>query len=322
MYEIVTLDELKSWCKITTTDNDAFFETLRTAITALVENFIGHTVITRSYTEFYNGMSQHRLLLYHYPVYLELDSDSNPSNITLYDDTERKWTSSSLIDPTDYWVEPDCGTITLYDDEWRFSTGVGCIKVSYWAGMSRFLVVSGFNDRIDVQEDGGAEVSVQILAKDEARTEYRGYSAEALAAAIQTALNESENLNGTYTVSYDHVTQKFTISATGLTSLSLLWSSGSNAASSIASLIGFSTSANKTGALSYTSDFAVTGVPHDLRLACQQIALKLWEDSKQGISIQNVEREVLQQGINRVWVKNWIPITAQAILEKYKRIAI
>lgn len=324
MYSIVTLAELREWLNIKEKSLDDFLASLQTSITNLVENYTQHHFITREFTELRDGHGERALLLKNYPVYLELDSSDNPSNVTLYDDTEREWGSDVLVAASDYFIDPDTGRLILYNDEWNFSTGVSCIKVIYRAGYSRFNVVAGINDYLDVKENSGSEVSVQIPEKRPVPTRWPGYDAESLAAAIQTALNDASGLNGAYSVSYNHSTQKFTISVTGggVTKLSLLWNSGSNSSKSIGELIGFSTVEDdaKDATTSYTADDAVTGLPDDLRLAAQQIALKLWEDSKKGIGIQNVKREVLQQGINREWVKDWLPITAVGILERYKRI--
>lgn len=80
-----------------------------------------------------------------------------------------------------------------------------------------------------------------------------------LASAIQTAMRTA-NAGETATVTYSNTTGKFTIKTTG-TVLSLLWSSGSNAANTIGDKIGFVTGSNDTGTAAttgYTSDNAIT----------------------------------------------------------------
>lgn len=75
-----------------------------------------------------------------------------------------------------------------------------------------------------------------------------------LASAVETAMNALGSGN-TFTVSYSDTSGKFTITSTGAT-LSLKWSTGANAANTIGDLLGFSTAADDTGALTYTSDNA------------------------------------------------------------------
>jgi hypothetical protein len=75
-----------------------------------------------------------------------------------------------------------------------------------------------------------------------------------LATAIQDAMNALGSSN-TFTCTYSSSTGKFTITSTGST-LTMKWNTGSNTANSIASKIGFSTAADSTGALTYTSTTA------------------------------------------------------------------
>lgn len=78
-----------------------------------------------------------------------------------------------------------------------------------------------------------------------------------LATALQTAL---ENANAeSYSVVYNNSTGRFSITSPTNVILSLLFNSGVNTANSIATKIGFTTAANKTGAggvVGYTSDNA------------------------------------------------------------------
>lgn len=71
-----------------------------------------------------------------------------------------------------------------------------------------------------------------------------------LAAAIQTAMDAASA--DTITCKYSSSTGKFTIATSGAT-LSLLWNTGANTANSIATKIGFTTAADSTAALTYTS---------------------------------------------------------------------
>lgn len=76
-----------------------------------------------------------------------------------------------------------------------------------------------------------------------------------LAAAIQTAMDAASS--DTITCTYSSSTGKFTIATNGA-ALSLLWNTGANTAQSIATKIGFTTAADSTAALTYTSPNALT----------------------------------------------------------------
>jgi hypothetical protein len=73
-----------------------------------------------------------------------------------------------------------------------------------------------------------------------------------LADAVAAAMNAVSNKG--YTVTFSSSTGKFTIVAGSATLLSLLNNTGVNAANTVADKLGFSVAANKTGALTYTSD--------------------------------------------------------------------
>lgn len=75
------------------------------------------------------------------------------------------------------------------------------------------------------------------------------------AAAVQTAMNAVSA--DAITVVYSNATGKYTI-ATGGAELNLLWNTGTNTASSIATKLGFTTAADSTGSLTYTSANAIT----------------------------------------------------------------
>lgn len=76
-----------------------------------------------------------------------------------------------------------------------------------------------------------------------------------LAAAIASAMDTLSS--DTITCTYSSSTGKFTIATDGA-ALSLLWNTGTNTANSIATKIGFTTAADSTAALTYTSANALT----------------------------------------------------------------
>ena len=75
-----------------------------------------------------------------------------------------------------------------------------------------------------------------------------------LASALQTAMNNASTED--YTVSFSNSLGKFVISTATSALLSLLWNTGTNAANSIGTKLGFLVAANDTGSLTYTSDNA------------------------------------------------------------------
>lgn len=115
----------------------------------------------------------------------------------------------------------------------------------------KFIIYPGVNDAIAVNEDSGGFETVNILTGTGATAAaFTPYTASALATHLQTVLNAATTLSGTYTVAV--ATDKFTISATGLTTLVLGWTqTGCN----IGALLGYDTSADDSGSLSYEADY-------------------------------------------------------------------
>ena len=319
MYEIVTLAEIKQWCNITDDESNAFLESMRDAVTKIIENYTSKIFITRQFTEYYDGEKLHKLCLKQYPIYVIYDISKSPiesNNITVHDDSDRKWESTSLIDASDLIVYADIGQISLYDDEYKFADATQNVKVIYYAGYSRFNVVDEHNNYLDVT-DGGGTAAVEISPAENRDTNYPGYNAEDLATAIQTALNANATLNGTYTVTYSQLTQLFTIAcdedfaiphATG----------GASDSKKLSALIGFTV--NDAGAASYISDEAVTGLPDDIILAAKQIIDQLYDMSKVGKGEMLTKSISLPQGMGTMSLMiDKLPLWAQEILNSYQR---
>jgi hypothetical protein len=109
------------------------------------------------------------------------------------------------------------------------------------------ILVDATNKFLDFSDDSGTH-AVSLVEKI-----YRNpiEFADALQVAMKAVSPEP------LTVVYSSVTGKFTI-ASGTSPLSLLWDSGTNAGNSVGSTMGFNTGSDDVGALTYTSDDALT----------------------------------------------------------------
>lgn len=120
-------------------------------------------------------------------------------------------------------------------------------------------ITAATNDALDITDDGGT-FAVTIAPKT-----YR--TPHELAAEIQTKGQAGADASGgdDFLCSYSDSTGKFTISTTTGTVLSLLWKTGTdgsdNTGQTIGDTIGFSESADDTGATSYTADNVLTYNP-------------------------------------------------------------
>lgn len=299
MYFVVATDEIKTWLNITGSSYDSFIKALAKSVTAIVENYTAKKFITRQFTEYYDSRQLRQMLfLKHYPIY---DSDNKMS---IWHDSDREFASSTLLNADNYVVYEEEGIVKLTDSFWATLRDVDRnIKVQYWAGVSRFELVSNQNNYIDVNEGSGT-VSVQLTAGK--------YTAEDLATELQTQMNAS-SLTGTYTVTYDHESQKFTIATT--VSAAIEFSSGSKQCNDV---LGFNAT-DRTSATLHTSDFGVTGLPEDVTLAARKLVMRYFEQSGQGKSTQEVLRETIEQGGTREWLKDELHTDVKMILDFYKR---
>lgn len=93
-------------------------------------------------------------------------------------------------------------------------------------------------------DEGGGEVTFEIPVGS--------YTLSTIVESLRNTLLTQGTLD--YSVTVDRATRKITISATS--TFDLLTNTGSNVGSSAWSLLGFDTTADKTGLMSYTSDFA------------------------------------------------------------------
>jgi hypothetical protein len=124
-------------------------------------------------------------------------------------------------------------------------TGVASGRIKELSGT--VTIEAGVNDKIDWSENGSAKAAT-LTAGD--------YTPANLAAHVQAQMRASGDANTS--VSYSSSTKKITIANSTLTTLSLLWATGANTATTCGESLGFSVAADDSGSLSYVSDSEVS----------------------------------------------------------------
>ena len=115
-----------------------------------------------------------------------------------------------------------------------------------------FVVVAGTNDDLDFDDTASAPMSCAIAAGS--------YTGAELAVLVAAGMNGCTEVAGTYTCAFSTSTLKFTIAESGGPSnFELSWQSGANTLTNIGTLLGFSITADDTGAATYTGDTACDG---------------------------------------------------------------
>ncbi|MHB8053675.1 MAG: hypothetical protein ACYDH3_00260 [Candidatus Aminicenantales bacterium] len=105
-------------------------------------------------------------------------------------------------------------------------------------------VVSAANNKIDVIEGAGSELTATVASGT--------YTGTALAVAIAAALNAIIGKTLTYTCTYSSATNKFSIGVSG--AATLMWNTGSHKDTDISVLCGYADAADDTGAGPFVSD--------------------------------------------------------------------
>lgn len=125
---------------------------------------------------------------------------------------------------------------------WRSRYGAG-------SGWGTFTVSAGVNDRIDFEETNGANLVATLTAGI--------YTSTTFVAEIKARLDAAGA--STYTPSYSDTTNKIAITSSGTGGgglFKLMWQSGPNTARTAGGIMGYDITANDTGALTYTADYA------------------------------------------------------------------
>lgn len=114
------------------------------------------------------------------------------------------------------------------------------------------MVVASTDSYLDFSDTAPTTYAIQLDLKS-----YK--TPHELARAIEAKMNGVGSVDS-YTVTFDNTTGKFTFTSDG-TTFQLLWNSGANTANTVGDLLGFTVAADDTGALTYTSDNAISYDP-------------------------------------------------------------
>lgn len=175
------------------------------------------------------------------------------------------------------------------------ATNVGSeFRSKVWRSAGNFTITTS-NNKINFKESsGGAELTATVSAGT--------YSVSTLAAAIKAALEAASVSSRTYTVSHSTTTGKWTI--TGSTYLDLLFSTGTNAASSFRTVLGFG-STDFTGAVTYTGATVALHTEErlifDLRTAENIDTIALIFDPTLGIKLSDSAVITVQANSSNSW---------------------
>ena len=125
---LVTLEDYKTYKKITKTDADNELQYIIDSVNVLVRTFVGHSIIdyyNTAYTETFNvKQGQSALQLNEWPVKeivsVETRQDYNQPYV--------------VMDPLEYYVDKDVDCVYIHGNSTYWPEGFGAAKVTYKAG--------------------------------------------------------------------------------------------------------------------------------------------------------------------------------------------
>lgn len=173
-----------------------------------------------------------------------------------------------------------------------------------WRSTGNF-VIDSTNNKINFKESGGGSELTATLASGT-------YTSTSLASEIKTKMQAAVGATGTYTVTNSATTGKWTIS-TSLGFLSILWATGTNAANSTRTAIGFN-NADSTGATSYTGQNVAIhteeSIVFDLGSALAVDSVAVLFDSLPGVKLSGSVALTIQANATNAWSS---PSVSQAL---------
>ena len=125
---LVTLEDYKTYKKITKTDSDNELQFIVDSVNVLVRTFVGHSIIdhyTTPIVESFNvKQGQTGLQLNEWPIVQVISVQTRNDYTQPYE----------ILDPTLYYVDTDVDCIYLHGKSEFWSEGFGAAKVTYRAG--------------------------------------------------------------------------------------------------------------------------------------------------------------------------------------------
>ncbi len=117
--------DIKDYLTITGTEKDTKIESLILAVLSFIDTYCNRNFASAAYIEYFHGPTP-TLFLKGVPI------ASSPV-LVLYDDWQREFGSTTIVDADDYYIDSDVGLVHV---DYDVGQGKGTVKVSYTGGYS------------------------------------------------------------------------------------------------------------------------------------------------------------------------------------------
>ena len=302
---LVSVEEIRAWIDFSSDKDNAPLLDLQSSVSNRIKTYCDRVLVTRELNEIRDGGGLPYIILKQWPVYL------TDTNFEVWVDSTGKFEEATKVNPSLYRVKVETGSLELISGLSFFPKGRGNVKIRYSAGLSRFEVVAGQNDMIDIVDSGGT-AAVAIPAGS--------YDAEGLRSTVETALNSDATLNGVFTVFYSFDTTKWVISSSE--NFEVKWKTGANKFKTAGKLFGFSVKNDTSNVDEIISD-GNSGIPKGLRTAAKKMCQLYFHSSVYGEGIQHLKSKSIGTGgsgnATTAYVKEDIPEDIEQILNDFRR---
>ena len=304
-FALCTLGQVRQFLQLTAASavRDGLIEREIERVAQEVESYTRRLFVGRDHLEYLDGSGDSEQRLTHRPL-ISLGS--------LNDDINRVWAGTDTIDKANVQLLKGQGRLRLWDKEGGFGLGFQNVRVEYFAGYAIVDINWGAN-KIDFKEHAAGTQYTAIIPPGE-------HDVVSLASHVMREMNATAGLN-TYHATFDTKSRKYTVTmATGGTgTLQLLWNSGANTTESLGLALGFSTSADLTGATSYTpATNVLPRIPRDIEQAAIEIVSERYDRSPYGQDRLGIRSESIGD-YSVTFFGTPIPEHVSLTLERYKK---
>ena len=303
-FALATLGRIKTELNLTdsVTTRDQWIERTIEQVTRDFESSIGRGIVARDYRHDLDGSGRSTLFVPQYPV-LAIQ--------TLILDIERKFDRSiDIVPATSRAIDPLMdGAIQVYNLWGIFGKGNRNVRLFYHAGYALFNVNFGSTQFAFAEHTtGGTRYTVTIPPGE--------YDPITLGSIVSSEMSVA-GLN-TYQVNYITTNRKFKIARTAgnaaATKLKVFANSGTK---TFLPIIGFSTSADLTGATAYTGGTSVKPrIPFELERAAVSMVVYHYDRSNYGAARRQIKSESI--GDYEVSYTEKFPPEVDSVLAKYR----
>ncbi len=125
---LIALADAKAFLQITASTQDAILGDMINEVSVRINNYVGHTLLSASYTEYYDGDGTQELILRNFPV---------TALASVNDDPQRAFTVNTAKNVSaDVMLDGGSGIVRLWANGGVFLRARGNVKVVYTAGYS------------------------------------------------------------------------------------------------------------------------------------------------------------------------------------------